>query len=67
MSLEQNYNMIDGMINNQDTGEGGTRRSVLERLSEKKESVESKPILNPPAPQNKSITIHDDTQRIIKR
>lgn len=67
MSSEQNYNMIDGMINNVAADESGPRRSVLERLSEKKDAVDNTPKLNPPAPQNKSITIHDDTQRIIKR
>lgn len=67
MTSEQNYNMIDGMINNQDTGEGGTRRSVLERLSEKKDVVDNTPDLNPSAPQNKSTGLFaDDIQRVRK-
>lgn len=67
LSSEQNYNMIDGMINNIAADDSGQRRSVLERLSEKKESVESNPILNPPAPQNKSIGLFtDDIQRLRK-
>ena len=60
MSSEQNYNMIDGLINNGATDASNQRRSVLERLSEKKGAVEYNPNQSPPAPQNKSIEYYED-------
>lgn len=55
MSSEQNYNMIDGFINNTAVEGDGKRRSVLERLSEKKGSIT--PSDKPPGPENRSIEI----------
>ena len=39
ISEEQNYDMIDGRINNKQHDHNGQRRSVLERLSEKKDTL----------------------------
>ena len=64
MSTEQNYNMIDGMINNVAADDTGQRRSILERLSEKKGAVDYS--FSPPAPQNKSTELYDDVHRIRK-
>jgi hypothetical protein len=67
MSSEQNYNMIDGLINNGAADDSVQRRSILERLSEKKGAVEYNPNHSPPAPQNKSIEYYeDDIQRVRK-
>ncbi len=63
MSSEQNYNMIDGLINNGADESNSQRRSVLGRLSEKKaEMLSSLAVLQ----EHQKQLAEDDKERIRK-
>jgi len=63
MSSEQNYNMIDGLLNNGADDNNGQRRSVLGRLSEKKAEMLS----NPAVLQNHQKQLNEDEKERIRK